>query len=119
MSKNKLMWNIALFLIVIASLPIAYAQTFAGSRIYFVVINAAIIGVLLFILQAVLVPGKAEKERTSIWIIIVIASLLLAWFYGSNGYIWQGHLERFFSVYVLVNSIIIAAFLYFPSFVSL
>jgi len=117
MSRNKLIWNIALFLIMIVTLPIAYAQTFtgiAGSRIFFVLINAAVIGIVLFVLQAILIPNKADKERTSVWIIVALASLLIAWFYGDSGYIWQiGPLARFFSIKLIVNSIILSAISYF------
>ena len=113
MSKNKLRWSVALFLIAVLTLPVAYAQSFTGSRIFFILINAAVIGIVLFILQAVLIPGKPDKERVSAWIIVIIASLLIAWFFGSTGYIWQGPLAIFLNVHVLVNAVIIAAVLYF------
>ncbi len=114
MSKNKVMWNLALFLIVVLTLPIVHAQTLAGSRIYYIVINAFVIGIVLFILQAVLVPGKPDKERVSAWIIVVIASLVLAFIFGENGFIWKtGPLAILFNLYVIVNSIIIAGVLYF------
>ena len=114
MSKNKLMWSIGLFLIVLISLPIAYAQILpAGSSIFFILINAAVIGIVLFILQAFLIPGKPDKERTSVWVIVIIASLLIAWFFGSNDFIWKGPLAIFLSYYVIINAIIIAAVLYF------
>ena len=77
MSKNKLMWNIVLFLIVIAALPIAYAQNFTGSRLFLILINAAIVGVVLFILQAFLIPKKEPKEQTAVWVAIIVGSLLI------------------------------------------
>ena len=73
MRKNNLIWSFALMLII--SIPIAYAQesAFAGTRIFFILINAAVIGIVLFILQAFLIPGKPEKERVSVWVIVVLA----------------------------------------------
>ncbi|MCH7772345.1 MAG: hypothetical protein IIA49_15250, partial [Bacteroidetes bacterium] len=118
MSKNKLLLSIAMILVVALSLPIAFAQLSTGSQVVFVLINAAVIGIVLFILQAILMPGKDPKEKTSVWIIIIAASLLIAWFLGRTGYIWQtGFIGAFFGTYrwyiVLGNSIIIAAALYF------
>lgn len=113
MTKNRLIWNIALFLIAVMSLPLAYAQTSLGGSLYFVIVNAAIIGIILFALQAYLIPGKPEKERTVVWVVVLVASLLIAWLVGRDGYIWQGSLRGFFSIYVLVNAILIGAFLYF------
>lgn len=115
MKKNKLIWSIVLFLFALVSIPIAYAQTVpTGSRIFFILINAAVIGIVLFILQAILLHGKPDKERVSAWFIVIVASLLISFLYGQTGFIWQtGPLARFFSVYVIVNSIIIGAVLYF------
>ncbi len=108
-----MIWSVALFLIAVLALPIAFAQTFTGSRMYFVLVNAAIISVVLFILQSFLVPNKPDKEKVSMWLIVIIIALLISWFYGSTNYIWKGPLAIFFSYYILVNSIIIAAALYF------
>ena len=112
MSKNKFMWGIALFLILIASLPIAHAQTFTGSRLFFILINSAIVFVILFLLQSFLIP-KDGKEKASVLVAVITASLLIGFLYGQSGFIWQGPLGRFFSTYVLVNAAIIAAVLYF------
>src|SRR3989338_7440843 len=116
MSKNKLAWIFALVLIIIIALPMAYAQIVsAGTKLYYVLINAAIIFVVLFILQSVLIPGKPDKERTSVWVIVVLASLLLAYLFGQSVLLWADGqpLARFFDLHVLVNAIIIGAVLYF------
>lgn len=114
MSRNKLVWIFALILAVILSLPIAHAQAASGNRWMFIAINAAVIGVVLFLLQAVLVPQKPDKEKISMWVIVIIASLVIAYLYGQNGLIWKtGPFAKFFSLYVLVNSIIIGAVIYF------
>jgi hypothetical protein len=116
MSKSKMIWNIGLFLLAIMLLPMAYAQT-AGSAaggIIVVLINAAVIFVVLFIRQAMLVPNKEGKEKTSMWLIIIIASLVIAWVYGRGGYIWNsGPLAQFFNLYILGNTVLIGAVLYF------
>ncbi|MBI2124677.1 hypothetical protein HYT92_02690, partial [Candidatus Pacearchaeota archaeon] len=113
MSKNKLMRTIALLLTAITLLPIAHAQTTGGFNWIVLAINAAVIFVALFALQAFLIPQKSDKEKTSVWVIMIIASLLAAFLFGSNVYIWQGPLKAFFNIYILVNSAIIAAVLYF------
>ena len=114
MSKSRLSWIFALILVVIASLPVAYAQGFTGSRIFFILINAAVIGVVLFILQAFLLPGKDGKEKTSMWVIVILISLVIAFLYGQTGYLWEsGPLAAFFNIKVLVNAAIIGAILYF------
>src|SRR3989344_4017828 len=113
MRKNKLMWNIALFLVVIISLPIAHAQTFTGSSWFFILINSLIVGVVLFILQSFLMPGKDPKEKTAVWVAIIAGSLLVGFLFGRNGFIWQGPLGRFFNIYIIVNTLIIAIVLYF------
>jgi len=116
MTKNRLIWNIALFLIIITSIPIAYAQTFFESPIFFILINSLIVGVILFVLQSFLIPQKNSKEQTAVWVAIIVGSLLIGWFFGSQGYIWNHPVfARFFSIYVLVNSIIIGVALYFLS----
>ena len=114
MSKNKLVWTIALFLIAVTSLPIAHAQTL-GSSLFFVLINALIVGIVLFILQSFLLPEKAAKEKTVVYTAIIFGSLLFGFLYGRSGFIWQGHLSVFFNWYVLVNTIIISIVLYFVS----
>jgi len=116
MSKNRLSWIFGLILISIIALPIAYAQIVpAGSQLYFLLINAAIIFVVLFALQSFLIPGKPDKEKTAVWVIVLLASLLLAYLFGRSGLLWaEGQpLARFFNLHVLVNAIIIAAVLYF------
>lgn len=114
MSKNKLSWSIALFLIAITSLPIAYAQAFTGTRIFFVLVNAAVIGLVLFILQAFLIQQKQGKEKGVVLFVVVAASLVLAFLFGQNGLIWNtGPLSRFFNIYVFVNAVIIAIVAYF------
>ena len=89
MSKNKLLWSIGLFLIIIISIPIAYAQTFFESPIFLILINSLIVGVILFVLQSFLIPQKNPKEQTAVWVAIIVGSLLIGWFFGSQGYIWK------------------------------
>src|SRR3989338_949639 len=121
MSKNKLIWNIALFLIVVIGLPIAYAQAAGGGggfSLYYLIVNAAVVGLVLFVLQSFLVTQKNPKETTSVWSIVLIASLLIAWLFGKNGYIWEvGPIGQFLAQYkwyfLLVNSAVIAIVLYF------
>lgn len=116
MRKNKLIWSIALFLIIIAALPAAYAQfsnSFTGSRLFLILINSAIVFVVLFALQSFLIPQKNDKEKTSVWVIMLLASLIVGFLYGQNGFLWQGPLGAYFNIYILVNSAIIAAVLYF------
>ena len=114
MSKNKVIWNIALLLIVVLSLPFAYAQTAGRPVIMNMAVNAAVIGIILFMLQAMLLPNKPDKERVSVWFIIIVASLVIAYIYGRSGFIWEsGPLSRFFNWYILGNTAIIGAVLYF------
>ncbi len=116
MNKNKLLWSIVLFLIIVISIPIAYAQTFFEGPIFFILINSLIVGVILFVLQTFLIKDKNTKEQTAVWVAIIVGSLLIGWFFGSQGYIWNHPVfARFFSIYVLVNSIIIGVALYFLS----
>ena len=116
MKLKGLLWIFALVLLI--SLPSAYAQTLGGKNILFIIVNALIIGIVLFLLQSFLLPNKPDKEKTAMWFVIIIASLLLAWFFGSSGYIWQtGPIGAFLSTYrwyiVLGNTVLIGAFLYF------
>lgn len=116
MSKNKIMWNIAIILLALIVLPIVYAQTQinTSSRILLILINAAVIGIVLFIVQSFLLPNKPDKERVSAWIIVIIASLLIAFLYGRDGFIWQvGPLSKIFDIHVLVNTAIIGSVIYF------
>ncbi|GEM_PF-3172763 len=114
MSKSKSNLIFAMILVALLSLPIAHAQSFSGSKLYFILINAAIIGVVLFILQAFLVPNKAGKEQTSMWMIVIVVALLIAYLYGQNGFIWNvGPLSYVFNIYALVNTLVIAVILYF------
>ncbi len=119
MRKNRLIWNIALFLAVIISLPIAHAQLanlFGGGNILLILINSAIVGVILFVLQSFLIPGKDGKEKPAVYTAIIAGSLLIGWFFGSQGFIWQNPvLAKFFSIYVLANTIIIGIALYLIS----
>ena len=114
MSKNRLSWIFAMVSAAVLSLPIAHAQSFTGTRWVYILINAAVIGVALFILQAFLVPNKGDKEKTSMWGIVLLISLLVAFLYGQNGFIWRtGPLSAIFNIYLIVNAAIIAAALYF------
>lgn len=114
MRKNKIMWNIALFLIIIIAIPIVYAQTFFDSPIFFVLINSLIVGVILFLLQSFLIPQKNPKEQTAVWVAIIAGSLVIGFLFGRTGFLWQHPvMAKFFSIYVLVNAAIIAIVIYF------
>lgn len=119
MSKSKLSWIIAIILAVVLALPIVNAQSISGlgtGNIKFFLINAAVIFFVLFLLQAILVPGKEGKEKTSMWVIMIGLSLVVSWFYGSAGYVWQtGPLSLLFNLYVIVNAAIIGMILYLVS----
>ena len=82
MSKNKLMRTFALIFAASLILPAANAFSVFGlsqDNIYFILVNSAIIGSVLFIGQSLLIGEKSGKEKTSIWLIVVIASLIIAW----------------------------------------
>ena len=119
MSKNKLNWIIAMVLAAAVMIPVAHAQVLARfgiGNIQYLLVNAAVIFGVLFLLQAVLVPNKEGKEKTSMWIIMIVASLFVSWFYGSAGYVWQvGPLSLIFNLYVIVNAAIIGIILYLVS----
>jgi hypothetical protein len=117
MSKNRIVWILAMFL---ALLPAANAQVLgmSGANWYYFLINALVIGFAIFLVQAVLVPNKDAKEKTSIWLIVVGVALLISWFNGRGGLIWKtGSIGAFFATYklyfVLVNAAVIGLFLYF------
>src|SRR3989338_745890 len=112
MSKNKLAWIFAL--IALIELPIAYAQNLTGtSQMILVLVNAAIVGTVLFVLQSFLITGKDGKEKTAVWIAIAVGSLVIAFLYGRTSFIWQGPLAGIFSIYVIVNATIIGLVFYF------
>ena len=123
MSKNKINWIIAIALIAVLALPVANAQVLsgitgalAGVNWYYLLVNAAVIFFVLFLLQAVLVPNKEGKEKTSMWVIMVIVSLLISWLYGQTGYIWKvGPLALIFNLYVIVNAAILGVIIYLIS----
>jgi len=119
MSKNKFNWIIAMVLITTFVIPIANAQVLSRlgiGNIQFFLVNAAVIFGALFLLQAVLVPNKEGKEKTSMWIIMLVASLAVSWFYGSAGYVWKvGPLALIFNLYVIVNAAIIGIIIYLVS----
>lgn len=117
MRKNNLIWIFVLFLINIITLPVAYAQAATASWFY-VFVNAAIVGVILFALQTFLIPGKVDKEKTAVYVIIIAASLLIGLLFGREGLIYNtGIVGAFFRTYawyiILVNALIITAVLYF------
>ena len=121
MSKNKFSWIIAMVLTAAFMIPIANAQVLsalAGVNWYYLLVNAAVIFLVLFLLQAVLVPNKDGKEKTSMWLIMLVTALLISWIYGGGGYIWKtGFIGQFFATYVwyvvLVNAAVIGVLLYF------
>ena len=116
MRKNKLIWNIALFLIVGISLPIVHAQAFTQSSLFFIIVNSLIVGIVLFILQTFLIPKKEPKEQTAVWVAIIAGSLLIGFLFGRSGFIWLHPVfAKFFSIYVLVNAVVIGIVLYFLS----
>jgi len=106
-------------LIAAVLIPTANAQVLARfgiGNIQFFLVNAAVIFGVLFLLQAVLVPNKEGKEKTSMWIIILIAALAVSWFYGSAGYVWKvGPLALIFNPYVIVNAAILGTIIYLVS----
>ena len=125
MSKNKINWTIVIALIAAFMIPAANAQilsgitgSLSGVNWYYLLVNAAVIFFVLFILQAMLVPNKEGKEKTSMWLIMLAAAMLIAWLYGGAGYIWKtGFIGQFFATYiwyvVLVNAAVIGVSLYF------
>ena len=116
MINGKLPRIIAILIIAILGLPIAHAQASGGFNWIFVIINAIIVGIILFLLQSFILPNKGDKEKTAVWVIIGLASLVIAFIYGNNTFIWNGPLGIFFNYYVIVNAAIIAGILYFNPF---
>src|SRR3989338_6639358 len=119
MSRNNVMWTLAIALIAVLVLPLANAQAFSVfgygvSNLKVFLVNAAVIFLVLFLLQAMLVPGKEGKEKTSMWLIIVFASLLISYLYGQAGYLWKVlPLSLIFNYYVIGNAVVIGIVLYF------
>ena len=113
MSKNKLPWIIVLILVI--ALPVAYAQTaFGTSQIILVLINAVVVGVVLFLLQAIMMPAKEPKEKSAVWVAIFAFSLFIALYFGRTDFIWRsGPLSSFFEIHVFVNAFVIGIVLYF------
>ena len=87
---------------------------FLGGWQYFIV-NGAIIFCILFVLQSLLMPGKADKEKGVVWIILVFVSGVASWFLSiGTGYIWMHpKIGLLFNYYVIVNTAIISLLLYF------
>ena len=116
MRKNKLMFGIVLVLIAAALLPITHAQILGlsvGNMLY-ILTNALIIGIVLFLLQSVLVQGKEPKEKVAIYTIIAIVSLIIAFQFGLSDFIWRtGPLSSVFEIHVIGNAFIIGAVFYF------
>jgi hypothetical protein len=113
MSKNKLILSLALIFVLLSIIPIAHAQATGTARIVYILINAAVVAMAIILIQSFLVPNKEGKEKTSMWVITVIASFIVALLYGQNDFLWRsGPLSVFFSAYVLVNSILIGAVIY-------
>ncbi len=116
MRKNKITLGIAMVLIAALLLPAVSAFSVFGlsqNNIYFILVNTAIIGFILFVGQSLLIGEKPGKEKTVVWLVVVIASLILAWNYGNSNYIWKsGPISYLFDFHVLGNSLIITAILY-------
>ncbi len=112
MTTHKLPWIFAVILVFIAAAPLASAQSAGGGSLSFVLINAAIVGFVLFMIQAFLLPGKDGKEKTAIYVGIIVGSLMIGFLFGQSGFIWQGYFGRYFNFYVLVNAAIIATVIY-------
>jgi len=115
MSKNKFVFGIALFALVIAMLPIANAQILglaAGNWLY-ILINAFIIGAVLFLLQSFIVQNKPPKEKAAVWMIIIVLSLFIAFQYGRTGFIWQtGPIASYLDMQIIGNTLIIGSVFY-------
>ncbi|MBI2661522.1 hypothetical protein HYX09_04650, partial [Candidatus Woesearchaeota archaeon] len=113
--KLKTGFGIAAMLLLL-SVPSAYGQveslSFLGDWQWFAV-NAMIIFAALFVLQAVLMPGKPDKEKTVSWMMVLAASLVISWFVSSSGFIWEHPtIGRIFEPHMVVNTILITAFTY-------
>ncbi|MBI2101214.1 hypothetical protein HYT53_01260 [Candidatus Woesearchaeota archaeon] len=114
MKLNKMLWIFALVLLVV--IPSAFALPAFLRNVWVMLgVNSLIIWFILFALQTMIVPEKLEKEKTVLFIITLVASLLISWFLvGGGGYIWEvGKLAGFFSFKLIVNTIIISLVVYF------
>jgi hypothetical protein len=112
MRISKSLWILAISLI--ALLPQAFAQAQQSFSWMYVVGNAAIIAGVLFVLQAFLIPNKHGKELTVVPIIIIIASIAIAWSYGRFGWMWSiGPLARILNIKTIGNAFLIGSVLYF------
>lgn len=116
MSKNNIFRNFALMLVALLIIPTASAQIAGISlgNLKYILINTAVIGIVLFILQAFLMPGKTDKEKPAMTMIVIAASLVIAWIYGQTDYIWKsGPLALVFNYYVLGNALVMGVVIYF------
>src|SRR3989338_3175658 len=114
MKLNKMLWIFALVLLV--AIPSAFAAPAIFRNMWFMLaVNSLIVWFILFALQSMIVPEKLAKEKTVLFIITLVASLLISWrIVGGGGYIWEvGHLAAFFSFKLIVNTIIISLVVYF------
>ena len=117
--KNKKLGLIIVFLSLIVLLSsVAYAQLggITRSPIAFFLINLIVIAFVLFILQSFLLGEKTTAgQRVFVIIGILMVSVVVAFIYGRSGYIWKivDPTGKFFTIYVLVNTVVLSAFLYF------
>ncbi len=116
--KSGLVQIISIAVLFLALIPVAYAGFddmvgFLGGWRYLVV-NAFIAFAVLFIVQAILMQGKGDKEKTVVWIFLIVISIAIGWYFGSTvGYIWQHpFIGKIFSIHVIVNAAIIGIIAY-------
>ncbi|MEK6983949.1 MAG: hypothetical protein AABX33_05225 [Nanoarchaeota archaeon] len=114
MKIGKMLWISALILVI--GIPSVFAQEVSPRNPWVVLaINTAIIWVILFLLQYILMPEKSDKEKAILWIATFGLSFIIAWvFIGSSGFIWEvGAFAGMFNPVVIVNTILISGVVYF------
>ena len=114
MKLNKMLWIFGLILLV--TIPSAFALPAFLRNVWVMLgVNSLIIWFILFALQTMIVPESLAKEKTVLFIITLVLSLMISWFLvGGGGYIWEvGKLAGFFSFKLIVNTIIVSLVVYF------
>lgn len=80
----------------------------------YLVVNALIIFAVLFVAQSALLPKKEGREKSVIWMIALVASVVASWFISSNGFIWQmPFFAKYLRLKMIVNTILLSAALWF------
>lgn len=116
MKINKLFWIFGLVFVISSASVFAFALSeIYRHPIFILIVNALVIGSILFMVQLFLIPNQDAKVKLVVWLATFGLTALIVWNFTPRGaaYFWEvGIIAKYLKLWLIVNTTIFSIGLY-------